>query len=79
MRGVAILFYLTIICVLVTTHALHATEIGREMDLTAYDGAVTVSGDGLLHELINGLLDRDDWRDAVNMPIALVPAGLVYI
>ncbi len=26
-----------------------------------YDSVVTVSGDGLIHEVINGLLNRPDW------------------
>ena len=31
-----------------------------------YDAIVTVSGDGLLHEIINGLLRRKDWNTRVN-------------
>ena len=27
-----------------------------------YDVIVTISGDGLVHEIINGLLNRNDWN-----------------
>jgi sphingosine kinase len=40
-----------------------------------YDALVTVSGDGLLNEILNGLLSRQDWQDAVKLPIGIVPAG----
>jgi diacylglycerol kinase family enzyme len=29
---------------------------------SGYDLIVTVSGDGLAHEVINGLMMRDDWE-----------------
>ena len=29
---------------------------------------MTVSGDGLIHEVINGLLNRKDWNTAVDVP-----------
>lgn len=41
-----------------------------------FDGIVTVSGDGLLHEVVNGLMKRKDWleiRDKVT--IGGIPGG----
>ncbi|GMH05393.1 hypothetical protein Nepgr_007233 [Nepenthes gracilis] len=54
---------------------LHAKEVASGLDLTQYDGIVCVSGDGILVEVINGLLCREDWDTAIKMPIGIVPAG----
>eukprot|EP01135_Chromosphaera_perkinsii_P003587 Nk52_evm45s248 gene=Nk52_evmTU45s248 len=61
--------------VIVTTHAGHASEHIKEADLKKYDGIITVGGDGLLHEVLNGLLHRDDKKQASKMPLGLLPAG----
>ncbi|KAJ6377092.1 hypothetical protein OIU76_026123 [Salix suchowensis] len=45
------------------------------MDLSKYDGIVCVSGDGILVEVVNGLLEREDWNVAIKMPLGMVPAG----
>ena len=55
-----------------TTHRGHAHEIGASFDLTGYDGLITVSGDGLFHEMINGLLTRDE---PIAIRVGLIPAG----
>ncbi|KAI4832147.1 hypothetical protein KUCAC02_015123 [Chaenocephalus aceratus] len=34
-----------------------------------------MSGDGLLYEVINGLLDRPDWEEAVRTPLGILPGG----
>lgn len=57
-----------------TTHSGHAIEIAREMKL-GYDALVTVSGDGLIHEVLNGI-DQHEHRDkAFCIPIAPIPTG----
>ncbi|ESQ55222.1 hypothetical protein EUTSA_v10025046mg [Eutrema salsugineum] len=58
-----------------TKYQLHAKEIAKSMDLSKYDGIVCVSGDGVLVEVVNGMLERADWRKAVKLPIGMVPAG----
>ncbi len=62
-----------------TERVLHAKEIGQTVDTKQYDAIVTVSGDGLMHELVNGLLDRDDWLDASLIPLGIIPAGLSIV
>lgn len=52
-----------------------ARDYVRSMILDDYSGIVVVSGDGLLFEVINGLMDRPDWRRAIKMPIAQIPGG----
>ena len=34
-----------------------------------------MSGDGVVHEILNGLASREDALDALKMPIAPIPAG----
>ncbi len=34
-----------------------------------------VSGDGILYEVINGLLERDDWSKAIQLPLGQIPGG----
>ncbi|PPS00723.1 hypothetical protein GOBAR_AA19943 [Gossypium barbadense] len=63
------------ITVIETKYQLHAKEVAKTMDLSKYDGIVCVSGDGILVEVVNGLLEREDWSAAINMPIGMVPAG----
>ncbi|KAF2553438.1 hypothetical protein F2Q68_00037245 [Brassica cretica] len=58
-----------------TKYQLHAKEMVRSMDVSKYDGIVCVSGDGVLVEVVNGLLEREDWRTALKLPIGMVPAG----
>ncbi|KAJ6491464.1 ATP-NAD kinase-like domain-containing protein [Mycena vulgaris] len=53
----------------------NAAAIARNVDLTAYDALVPVSGDGIVNELINGLASRPDAVTALRMPIAPIPAG----
>lgn len=62
--------------VVVTTHAGHAREIVSQINVDNYGGVVTVSGDGGLHEVLNGLWSRGDWGDIRGtFPIGLVPGG----
>ncbi|OVA13886.1 Diacylglycerol kinase [Macleaya cordata] len=58
-----------------TQYRLHAKEISHSLDLTKYDGIVCVSGDGILVEVVNGLLQREDWASAIKMPLGIVSAG----
>nr|BAK06536.1 predicted protein [Hordeum vulgare subsp. vulgare] len=58
-----------------TRYRGHAREVASSLDLARYDGIVCVSGDGVLVELVNGILQRSDWEEAIKMPIGVVPAG----
>ncbi|CAM6086943.1 unnamed protein product [Calypogeia fissa] len=53
----------------------HAKDLAKSFDLSQYDGIVCVSGDGVLAEVLNGLLERADWDRAIKMPIGVIPAG----
>lgn len=58
-----------------TQYSGHASEIARAMRIESYDMFVCVSGDGLPHEVINGLASREDASAALRLPIAFIPAG----
>ncbi|PWA78599.1 ATP-NAD kinase-like domain-containing protein [Artemisia annua] len=58
-----------------TKYQLHAKEVSRSLDLTKYDGIICVSGDGILVEVVNGLLEREDWATALKIPLGAIPAG----
>ncbi|XP_076917345.1 sphingosine kinase 2-like [Bidens hawaiensis] len=58
-----------------TKYQLHAKEVSRSLDLTKYDGIICVSGDGILVEVVNGLLGREDWSTALKTPLGVIPAG----
>ncbi|KAI9254297.1 ATP-NAD kinase-like domain-containing protein [Sporodiniella umbellata] len=54
----------------------HAIQIAKELDVDAYDAVVTVSGDGVLHELINGFLARPDGQSVMKkLSLGLIPGG----
>lgn len=53
----------------------HAIEIARCMDLDEYDAVAVISGDGLINEIISGLLLRPDRIRAMKFPIAHIPGG----
>ena len=59
-----------------TERANHAKEIVQSVVLGDYDGIVTVSGDGLIHEVINGVMarpDRDEFLKSIKF--GFIPGG----
>ena len=46
-----------------TEFAGHARKVASELDLADYSGIVCISGDGLVHEVYNGLYARKDWDE----------------
>jgi sphingosine kinase len=58
-----------------TAYAGQAKEVSTQLDLTEFHGIITVSGDGLLHEVVNGLMERPDWRSAIRTPVGVIAAG----
>jgi diacylglycerol kinase family enzyme len=39
------------------------------------DGIICVGGDGIINEVLNGLLTRSNPKEGVSIPIGIVPAG----
>ncbi len=55
-----------------TTHAGHAMEMARSLDLADVTGICAIGGDGTLHEILNGMMQREDGK---RVPLGLVPGG----
>lgn len=59
-----------------TEYSGQGVDIAREVDIEAYDMIVACSGDGLPHEIFNGLGKRADARRALGrLAVAHVPCG----
>ncbi|NXQ84407.1 SPHK1 kinase, partial [Nyctibius grandis] len=61
--------------VFVTERPHHAHERVRDEDLSQWDTLVVMAGDGLLYEVVNGLMERPDWEDAMKKPLCILPGG----
>ncbi|GAB1610324.1 hypothetical protein Ahia01_001318500, partial [Argonauta hians] len=59
----------------VTVRAGHAYDLVQTVDLSKWYGIVIVAGDGLIFEVINGLMNRPDWSEAIKTPIGCLPGG----
>ena len=55
-----------------TTHSGHAEQIIESVDLLNFNAILVLGGDGTMHEVINGLLKRED---GINLPIGNIPTG----
>ncbi|KAI9308465.1 ATP-NAD kinase-like domain-containing protein [Cunninghamella echinulata] len=59
-----------------TEYQGHAIKVAKELDIEKYDAIVTVSGDGVIHEVMNGFLQRSDARQAIRkVPLGIIPGG----
>lgn len=59
-----------------TTSAGHARKLAATVDISSCpDGIVCVGGDGIVNEVLNGLLTRSNQKEAISIPIGIIPAG----
>lgn len=56
-----------------TERGLHAVELASEVREHGYDRVIAAGGDGLLHEILNGLMLAYD--EAPTVPIGIIPLG----
>ncbi|RMZ93189.1 sphingosine kinase 1 [Brachionus plicatilis] len=52
-----------------------AREYVKEAKLDDFAAILVISGDGLMHEVINGLMERKDWPTAIKTPLGHIPGG----
>ena len=55
-----------------TRYAGHARNMANELNFSGYDGLCAIGGDGTMHELLNGMMTREDGQ---KIPIGLVTGG----
>ncbi len=55
-----------------TTHPGHAQELANTLELDGYTGFCPIGGDGTMHEVVNGMLNR---KDKCKIPIGLITGG----
>uniref|UniRef100_A0A1D1YE79 Sphingoid long-chain bases kinase 1 n=2 Tax=Anthurium amnicola TaxID=1678845 RepID=A0A1D1YE79_9ARAE len=59
-----------------TTSAGHAKTLASTVDFSACpDGIICVGGDGIINEVLNGLLGRNNQKEAISIPIGIIPTG----
>lgn len=60
-----------------TERSGHAYDIvNQEISIGEYDGIVTVSGDGLIHEVVNGIYRRRDCLQLMEtLTLGFIPGG----
>jgi sphingosine kinase len=67
--------------VIVTTHSRHAEELIQEQraddrDISNYDGIVALGGDGIVHEIMQGIKNRTDSKELLDkLKLGIVPCG----
>ncbi|XP_063243589.1 sphingosine kinase 1-like [Bacillus rossius redtenbacheri] len=60
----------------VTKHANYARDFVRLKDIYQWRGIIVVGGDGIVFEVLNGMLEREDWKQALlEIPIGVIPGG----
>jgi len=55
-----------------TRYAGHARIMANTLNLNGYDGFCAIGGDGTMHEIVNGMLTRNDKK---KIPIGLITGG----
>ena len=55
-----------------TTHHNHPYEIANSIDVNEFIGICIIGGDGTMHEVINGLMNRTHNQQ---LPVGLIPGG----
>ena len=58
--------------ILVTERVGHPYDITLNHSLHSINGIIAMGGDGTMHEVINGMMDR---KDSIKLPIGLIPGG----
>jgi len=59
-----------------TQYEGHAKDVTRDMDMSTTDAIVCCSGDGVLCEVVNGVMSRADWNTVVSrVEFGIIPAG----
>lgn len=58
-----------------TNHREDTAKLATNLNLAQVDGLVIVGGDGTIHDAIAGLINRPDWKQAIQLPLGIIPGG----
>jgi len=59
-----------------TKYAGHAVEVVQNKEFSDIGGIVTISGDGMVHEVLNGIYSLPNWEHILKTtPIGVMPGG----
>ena len=58
-----------------TGYIRHAHEEAKELSIEDFDAVCIVSGDGIIHEVLNGFAEHARAEEALSLPIVPIPAG----
>jgi sphingosine kinase len=58
-----------------TQYIGHAQEIVQAINLSEITVLVIIGGDGTVYEVINGLMNRSDWKTAIRTPLGIISGG----
>lgn len=58
-----------------TTRPGQIKDTLSQINLSEIDGVIIVGGDGSIHEVVNGLMNHQNWQKAILKPIGIIPAG----
>ena len=59
-----------------TKYAGHAVEVVQQREFSEVGGIVTISGDGMIHEVMNGIYSLPNWEHILKTtPIGIMPGG----
>lgn len=64
--------------IFVTTTEIRVREflISKSLkELLKYQSIMVIGGDGLLYETVNAIMARDDWQQAISIPVGAIPTG----
>lgn len=59
--------------VALTRNSLHAVQLASDACNRGYERLISVGGDGLLHEIVNGLMHASN--EAMTLPLGIIPLG----
>lgn len=58
-----------------TLNAQHTKDLVKQIDLNTTDSLVIVGGDGTIHDVVAGLMSREDRDLAIQTTIGVIPSG----
>jgi len=64
-----------VIVVRVTQKPGDATHIIQTANIQSFTAVGIIGGDGTVHEVLQGLLNRPDWNECVRTPLIPIPVG----